>query len=76
MTHITRRELTALISGALAGTVVPVAAAALFAITIHTRWPGMVFAVGAVMLVGSAAALRRLRPAHDRHRFPVGDPVA
>jgi len=62
--------------GALTGTVVPVAAAALFAITIHTRWPGMVFAVGAVMLVGSAAALRRLRPAHDRHRFPVGDPVA
>lgn len=45
--------------GALTGTVVPIAASALFAVTIHTGWPGAVFAVAAAMLVVSAAVQRR-----------------
>ncbi len=61
--------------GAFTGTVVPTAAAALFAITIHTAWPGTVFAVAAAMLVMSAASLWSWRPAHERHRPPASDPA-
>jgi DHA1 family tetracycline resistance protein-like MFS transporter len=60
---------------ALTGTVLPVLATALFAVTIHTGWPGAVFAVAAAMLVVSGTALRASPPAGDRHPLATTHPV-
>jgi DHA1 family tetracycline resistance protein-like MFS transporter len=57
--------------GAIAETLVPVAALTLFAATVPSGWPGAIFAVAAGAAAVGVLAVRRARPTLDRHELPA-----
>jgi MFS family permease len=56
---------------AIAETMVPVAALALFAATVPTRWPGAIFAIAAGAAAIGVFVVRRARPTRDYCELPA-----